>query len=112
MVSDSIEEKMIERAELKLRMDAAVIQQGRLADKAKSMSKEDAIQAIRYGADKIFKVRPAASPPELARLSSRGSCAGSQARCKVASSHDLAPFPPVCSPCFPTAPAGELRRRD
>jgi superfamily II DNA or RNA helicase len=45
MVADSIEEKMIERAELKLRMDAAVIQQGRLADKAKSMSKEDAIQA-------------------------------------------------------------------
>ncbi|KAG8457743.1 hypothetical protein KFE25_005756, partial [Diacronema lutheri] len=55
MVADSIEEKMIERAELKLRMDAAVIQQGRLADKSKAMSKEDAIHAIRYGADKIFK---------------------------------------------------------
>eukprot|EP00306_Pavlova_sp_CCMP459_P004759 CAMPEP_0185157904 /NCGR_PEP_ID=MMETSP1139-20130426/2073_1 /TAXON_ID=298111 /ORGANISM="Pavlova sp., Strain CCMP459" /LENGTH=1133 /DNA_ID=CAMNT_0027723009 /DNA_START=12 /DNA_END=3413 /DNA_ORIENTATION=+ len=55
MVADSIEEKMIERAELKLRMDAAVIQSGRLAEKSKSMSKEDAIQAIRYGADKIFK---------------------------------------------------------
>lgn len=52
---------MIERAELKLRMDAAVIQQGRLADKAKTMTKEDAIQAIRYGADKIFKVRASAS---------------------------------------------------
>lgn len=46
---------MIERAELKLRMDAAVIQSGRLAEKSKAMSKEEALHVIRYGADKIFK---------------------------------------------------------
>lgn len=32
---DSIEEKVVERAELKLQMDFAVIQQGRLAEKQK-----------------------------------------------------------------------------
>mgnify|MGYP001280803754 CR=1 FL=1 len=36
-------------------MDYAVIQQGRLADKTKALSKEEALAAVRYGADKVFK---------------------------------------------------------
>ena len=50
---DSIEEKVVERAESKLQMDAAVIQQGRLAEKQKALSKEEALEAVRYGADKV-----------------------------------------------------------
>ena len=52
---DSIEEKVVERAELKLQMDFAVIQQGRLAEKHKNLSKEEALAAVRYGADKVFR---------------------------------------------------------
>ena len=52
---DSIEEKVVERAELKLQMDFAVIQAGRLAEKHKNLSKEEALAAVRYGADKVFR---------------------------------------------------------
>jgi len=52
---ESIEEKVVERAELKLQMDFAVIQQGRLAEKQKNLSKEEALAAVRYGADKVFR---------------------------------------------------------
>ena len=55
VTADSIEEKVIERAELKLQMDFAVIQQGRLAEKHKNLSKEEALAAVRYGADKVFR---------------------------------------------------------
>ena len=53
---DSIEEKVLERAERKLQMDYAVVQQGRLAEKAKGVSKEEALAAVRYGADKQFRM--------------------------------------------------------
>ena len=53
---DSIEEKVLERAERKLQMDYAVVQQGPLAEKAKGVSKEEALAAVRYGADKQFRM--------------------------------------------------------
>jgi len=55
VTQDSIEEKVLERAELKLQMDFAVIQAGRLAEKSKNLSKEEALSAVRYGADKVFR---------------------------------------------------------
>ena len=55
VTQDSIEEKVVERAELKLQMDFAVIQSGRLAEKQKQLSKEEALAAVRYGADKVFR---------------------------------------------------------
>ena len=51
----SIEEKVIERAELKLRLDALVIQQGRLASSTNKISKDEMLSMIRYGADEIFR---------------------------------------------------------
>ena len=36
-------------------MDFAVIQAGRLAEKQKNLSKEEALSAVRYGADKVFR---------------------------------------------------------
>ena len=36
--------QVVERAESKLQMDAAVIQQGRLAEKQKALSKEEALE--------------------------------------------------------------------
>lgn len=75
--SRSIEEKIIYRAEIKLRLDALVVQQGaaprapagdrarldarvracagRLAAKQAQMGQSDMLEMIRYGADKVFK---------------------------------------------------------
>lgn len=51
---NTIEEKVLERATLKLQLDTAIIQQGRLAEK-KNLSSQDLLNMIQYGADHIFK---------------------------------------------------------
>merc|ERR1712054_491939 len=50
----TIEEKIVERAEAKLHLDALVIQQGRLIEQHKSMRKEELLAMITFGADQIF----------------------------------------------------------
>ena len=50
----TVEEKVVERAQQKLKLDAMVVQQGRLKDKDK-LSRGDLLQAVRFGADKVFK---------------------------------------------------------
>ncbi|CAD7696105.1 unnamed protein product [Ostreobium quekettii] len=56
-IESSIEEKVIEKAYKKLRLDALVIQQGRLTnDKNKNakVSKDDLLSMVRYGAELVF----------------------------------------------------------
>lgn len=50
----TIEEKIIERAQQKLKLDAMVVQSGRLKEKDK-LSRDELLSAVRFGADKIFK---------------------------------------------------------
>jgi SWI/SNF-related matrix-associated actin-dependent regulator of chromatin subfamily A member 5 len=50
----TVEEKIVERAQQKLKLDAMVVQQGRLKDKDK-LSRDELLEAVRFGADKIFK---------------------------------------------------------
>eukprot|EP00026_Physarum_polycephalum_P000788 Phypoly_transcript_00789.p1 GENE.Phypoly_transcript_00789~~Phypoly_transcript_00789.p1 ORF type:complete len:1293 (+),score=424.61 Phypoly_transcript_00789:569-3880(+) len=50
----TMEEKIIERAEMKLQLDALVIQQGRLVDTNKAMGHDELLSMIKYGADQIF----------------------------------------------------------
>ena len=50
----TIEEKIVERAQQKLKLDAMVVQSGRLKEKDK-LSSSDLIEAVRFGADKVFK---------------------------------------------------------
>ena len=50
----TIEEKIVERAQQKLKLDAMVVQQGRLNNKDK-LTSDELLSAIRFGADKIFK---------------------------------------------------------
>ena len=52
---NSVEEKIIERAEKKLYLDAVVIQQGRLMEKNKNLSKGEMQTMIKFGADEIFR---------------------------------------------------------
>jgi SWI/SNF-related matrix-associated actin-dependent regulator of chromatin subfamily A member 5 len=50
----TVEEKIIERAERKLYLDAAVIQQGRLAEQNSSLEKDELMKMVRFGADQIL----------------------------------------------------------
>ncbi|KAL7550037.1 hypothetical protein ACHAWF_013276 [Thalassiosira exigua] len=54
VTEDTIEQKVVERAQQKLKLDAMVVQQGRLKEKDK-LSRDELLGAIRFGADKIFK---------------------------------------------------------
>ncbi|GKY92507.1 hypothetical protein MPSEU_000221000 [Mayamaea pseudoterrestris] len=50
----TVEQKIVERAQQKLKLDAMVVQQGRLKDKDK-VTKEEIMAAVRFGADDIFR---------------------------------------------------------
>jgi len=51
---NTVEEKIVERAQQKLKLDAMVVQQGRLKEKDK-VSKEEIMAAVRFGADTVFR---------------------------------------------------------
>jgi SWI/SNF-related matrix-associated actin-dependent regulator of chromatin subfamily A member 5 len=51
----TVEVKIVERARQKLKLDAMVVQQGCLQEKEKKLSKEDLLEALRFGANKIFR---------------------------------------------------------
>ncbi len=55
VTEDTVEVKVIERAQQKLKLDAMVVQQGRLQDQEKKLSKDELLETIRFGADKIFR---------------------------------------------------------
>jgi SWI/SNF-related matrix-associated actin-dependent regulator of chromatin subfamily A member 5 len=61
VTDDTVEVKVVERAQQKLKLDAMVVQQGRLQDKDKKMSKNELLETIRFGADKIFKTKDSSS---------------------------------------------------
>ena len=54
VTKDSLEERMIERQCLRLKLDSLVIQTGRLAPRHKSLDKEELQEMLHYGADQIF----------------------------------------------------------
>jgi SWI/SNF-related matrix-associated actin-dependent regulator of chromatin subfamily A member 5 len=59
----TVEEKIVERAYLKLKLDAVVVQSGRLADKNRGLSKEELHAMCTFGADTIFKPGAAGGDP-------------------------------------------------
>lgn len=50
----TVEERIVEKAEMKLRLDNVVIQQGRLVDAAAKLGKEEVLTMIRHGAQHVF----------------------------------------------------------
>ncbi|KAL5289195.1 SMARCA5 family protein [Megaselia abdita] len=54
ITENTVEEKIVERAEIKLRLDKLVIQQGRLQNNANSLNKDDMLNIIRFGANHVF----------------------------------------------------------
>ena len=55
VTDETVEVKVVERAQQKLKLDAMVVQQGRLQEKEKKMTKQDLLDTLRFGADKIFR---------------------------------------------------------
>ncbi|KAL0080870.1 SNF2 family N-terminal domain-containing protein [Phycomyces blakesleeanus] len=55
VTENAIEEKVLERAAQKLRLDQLVIQQGRMQHHQKAASKEELLTMIQHGAESIFK---------------------------------------------------------
>lgn len=55
ITENTVEERIVERAEMKLRLDNIVIQQGRLVDQhTNKLGKEEVLQMIRHGANHVF----------------------------------------------------------
>lgn len=55
ITENTVEEKIVERAEIKLRLDKMVIQQGRLVDnRTTQMNKDEMLNIIRFGANHVF----------------------------------------------------------
>lgn len=58
ITENTVDEKIIERAEVKLRLDKLVIQQGRLVDnKAAQLNKDEMLNIIRFGANHVFQTK-------------------------------------------------------
>ena len=47
IAQDTVDERMIQRAEIKKRLDSVVIQQGRLVDQSKTLEKDEMIAMIK-----------------------------------------------------------------
>lgn len=75
VTKDSLEERMIERQCLRLKLDSLVIQTGRLAPRHKSLDKEELQEMLHYGADQIFNATnddTDITEEELLQMLSRG----------------------------------------
>jgi len=54
IAQETIDERILQRAEMKKRLDSVIIQQGRLVDQSKKLEKDEILNMIRHGASKIF----------------------------------------------------------
>ncbi len=54
---NTVDEKIVERAAVKLRLDRMVIQQGRLVDNKQNMGKDEMLNIIRHGAKQVFNTK-------------------------------------------------------
>lgn len=91
----SVEEKIIERADRKLFLDAAVIQQGRLAEQNSKLSKDDLMKMVKFGADQILSGSNGTYTDEdIDALIAKGEQKTSliQAKLKTDAQHNLATF--------------------
>ncbi|KAL7570972.1 hypothetical protein ACA910_002597 [Epithemia clementina (nom. ined.)] len=91
----TVEEKIIERADRKLFLDAAVIQQGRLAEQNKTLEKGDLMKMVRFGADEILSGKGGTYTDEdIDALIAKGEERTSQLQAKLQTDakHNLANF--------------------
>ena len=56
ITKNTMEEKMVEKQTMKLKLDQLIIQKGRMAPKNTGMQKDDLQDMVNYGADAIFEI--------------------------------------------------------
>lgn len=91
----TVEEKIIERADRKLFLDAAVIQQGRLAEQNSKLSKNELMQMVKFGADQIISGNKGTySDEDIDALIAKGEerTKDIQAKMETDAQHNLASF--------------------
>lgn len=91
----SVEEKIIERADRKLFLDAAVIQQGRLAEQHKTADKKELMHMVRFGADEILSSKGGTyTDDDIDALIAKGEerTSAMQAKLQTNAQHNLASF--------------------
>mmetsp|Transcript_41985 Transcript_41985/g.48502 ORF Transcript_41985/g.48502 Transcript_41985/m.48502 type:complete len:1161 (+) Transcript_41985:146-3628(+) len=91
----TVEEKIIERADRKLFLDAAVIQQGRLAEQNSALDKGDLMKMVRFGADQILSGKGGTySDEDIDALIAKGEEKTNeiQAKLQTDAKHNLADF--------------------
>ena len=54
VVENTVDEKIVEKAEIKLKLDRMIIQQGKLAEQKANLNKDEMVNMIRHGASHIF----------------------------------------------------------
>jgi len=54
VVENTVDEKIVEKAEVKLKLDRMIIQQGKLAEQKTNLNKDEMVNMIRHGASHIF----------------------------------------------------------
>ncbi|CAO4370074.1 unnamed protein product [Caenorhabditis nigoni] len=57
ITENTVDDRIIEKAEAKLRLDNIVIQQGRMTEASKTLGKNDMISMIRHGAEQVFAAK-------------------------------------------------------
>merc|ERR1712012_272063 len=57
VTENTVDEKIVERAAVKLRLDRMVIQAGRLAENKANLGKDEMLNMIRHGAKKVFATK-------------------------------------------------------
>jgi SWI/SNF-related matrix-associated actin-dependent regulator of chromatin subfamily A member 5 len=74
VTADTIEEKIVERAKKKLKLDAMVVQQGRLNQEKKPQgpSKDEMLEAVTFGASAIFRAEGDVKDEDLDAILERG----------------------------------------
>lgn len=59
VTENTVDEKIVERAAVKLRLDRMVIQQGRLAEQKQNLGKDEMLNIIKHGAKHVFASKDA-----------------------------------------------------
>uniref|UniRef100_A0A6U5FZQ0 Uncharacterized protein n=1 Tax=Corethron hystrix TaxID=216773 RepID=A0A6U5FZQ0_9STRA len=95
LVEGSVEEKIVERADRKLFLDAAVVQQGRLAEQNATVGKDELMHMVRFGADQILSKKGGTYTDEdIDALIARGETKTAEMNAKLQTNaqHNLASF--------------------
>merc|ERR1719312_2146525 len=57
VTENTVDEKIVEKAEIKLKLDRMVIQQGKLAEQKNNLGKDEMLNMIRHGAKHVFTTK-------------------------------------------------------